>query len=122
MPGERSREEIAQALGDELLEIHHQSYGAGAARANVQLTEDAVIVFLDDLELLPNELFMIDNGAREIVLRIRSEYQRTIRASFVAAVERATGRKVVHFYSDTSLAEPPFSVELFRLAPQEAPA
>lgn len=37
-------------------------------------------------------------------------------ATFAATVEHTTGRKVIGFLSDTHL-DPPFSVEIFRLAP-----
>lgn len=121
-PDASSREPIAEALGDELLEIHFESYGAGAKSATVEVSEEAVVVFLDDLELLPNERFLVDHGQHEIVLRVRSQYQATIQASFVAAVERATGRKVTHFFSETVLADPPFCAEIFRLAPVEQAA
>jgi hypothetical protein len=36
-------------------------------------------------------------------------------ATFAATVEHTTGRKVIGFLSDTHL-DPPFSVEIFRLA------
>ena len=107
-------EDTATALADELLKIHRESWGAGAASARSYVLDDSVICFLDDLELLPNEQFLLEEGKGDLVMELRRKYQEAVGASFCAAVERATGRRVVHFMSDTSL-DPSFSVEIFRL-------
>ena len=52
-----------------------------------------------------------------MVLNTRAAYQEAIQSTYQAAVERATGRRVISFVSATKL-EPPFSVEIFRLAPE----
>jgi hypothetical protein len=46
---------------------------------------------------------------------VRTQYQHAIRSSFSAAIERATGRTVVGFASTTSIEEPRFMAEVFRL-------
>ena len=63
----------------------------------------------------PNEKFLVDNGKQETVLQVRTQYQHAIRSSFSAAVERATGRTVIGFASTTSVEEPLFMAEVFRL-------
>lgn len=108
-------QETEQAISEELLRIHRETHGSGAQRARVYVLDDAVVCFLDGLHLLPNEEFLISRGKGQIVVDMRREYQATVCASFNAAVERATGRRVMHFTSDTSL-DPAFSVEVFRLA------
>ena len=110
-----SAQDTEQAISDELLRIHRETHGTGATRARAYVLPDAVICFLDDLDLLPNEEFMIGEGLEEMVLAMRRKYQAAVAATFTAAVERATGRRVTHFTSDTSL-DPNFSVEIFRLA------
>lgn len=107
-------EEIERAIAEEVLRIHHESYGRGAGRARAHVLDDAVIVFLDDLEFLPNEQFMIDQGHEDTVLHLRHQYQLAVELPFRAAVERATGRRVTSFASDTRL-DPNYSVEIFRL-------
>jgi uncharacterized protein YbcI len=99
----------------EILRIHEESYGKGATQAHAFLGEDYVVVVLDDLELLPNEKFLVEHGKHETVLHVRTQYQHAIQASFRAAVERATGRKVIGFASTTSLDEPRFVAEIFKL-------
>lgn len=122
MPQPPDHRQSDQALADELLEIHFESYGAGAASAQVHVAGDVVVAFLDGLQLLPNERFLADHGQEDLVLSVRRRYQTAIRASFVAAVERAVGRTVIHFFSETTLGDAPFCVEVFRLAPVEEAA
>jgi uncharacterized protein YbcI len=105
------RDEIAR----EILRIYEESYGNGAGAAHAIVTEGWVTVILDDLELLPNERFLVENGKGETVMQVRTQYQHAIRATFQAAIERATGRSVVGFASTTSLEEAPFAAEIFKL-------
>ena len=113
-------EEVCRQIGRELLGIHIDTYGKGAAEAKVYIHEDSVLVILDGLELQKNEEFMIEKGMGANVVQIRSGFQEAIETTFRAAVERATGRKVVSFASITKLA-PNYVAELFRLAPAEDP-
>jgi uncharacterized protein YbcI len=105
-----------QAISEDLLRIHRESYGRAARLVRTYVLEDDVICFMDGLELMPSEEFLIDNGQADIVLEVRSKFQEAIEASFKAAVERATGRRVIAFLSNTAL-DPNFVVEIFRLEP-----
>src|SRR3954454_13779367 len=110
------------ALAEELLKIHRETYGKGASRTDAYMMGDAVVCFLDDLELLPNEEFMVEREMGDAVLDIRERYQEAVGATFIAAVERATGRRVTSFLSKMNL-HPHFVVEIFRLGPgQDVPA
>ena len=112
--------EAEQALGEELMRIHKESYGKGAAAVSVHINDDLVVCLLDDIELLPNEAFMVDAGKGDAVVDIRGRYQHAIETTFSAAVERATGRRVISFASVTKLA-PNYAVEIFRLGPRGDP-
>jgi uncharacterized protein YbcI len=114
---ERAVEQMQHAISDELLRIHGDSYGHGAATARTYILDDVVVCFLDDLELAPNEEFMIEKGLEETVLRMRNQFQQAIGPTYRAAVERATGRTVTSFVSDTKL-DPNYAVEIFRLEPR----
>jgi uncharacterized protein YbcI len=103
-------------LAEELLKIHRETYGKGAQDTRAYLLGDAVVCFLEDLELLPNEEFMLERDMADAVVDIRQRYQEAVGDSFIAAVERATGRRVTSFLSRMSL-DPHFVVEIFRLAP-----
>lgn len=107
---------VEDALGADLMRIHRESYGAGAQSSKVIISDDAVIVFLDGLELVPSEAFMIGEGHGDAVIELRGRYQQAIESSFRAAVERATGRRVVSFASITRL-DPNYAAEIFRLGP-----
>jgi len=116
--GERdppSPAQVNEAVAQEVLRIHEESYGRGAGSATANVVDDFVIVVLDDLELLPNEEFLVANGKTETVAHVRTQYQHAIQAPFRAAVERATGRKVIGFASTNSVEEPRFMVEIFKL-------
>src|SRR3954454_7470633 len=104
------------ALAEELLKIHRETYGKGADRTDAYLAGDSVVCFLDDLELLPNEDFMLEREMADAVVDIRERYQEAVGATFIAAVERATGRRVTSFHSKMNL-NPHFVVEIFRLSP-----
>jgi len=107
--------EVRDEVAREILRIYEESYGAGAANAETLVGDNWVIVVLDGLELLPNEKFLVESGHQDTVMQVRTRYQHAIRSSFSAAIERATGRSVVGFASTTSLEEPRFMAEVFRL-------
>lgn len=110
--------QVERQLADQLLRIHCESYGKGAARARVHYLDDVVICVLDEIELLPNEEFLISMNKGDAVVEVRSRYQQAIETTFSAAVERMTGRRVTSFVSATKLP-PNWVVELARLAPSQ---
>jgi uncharacterized protein YbcI len=109
--------QVTEAIAEQLLSIHRDSYGRAAERAVCHLIEDTLIVLLDGLELLPNEEFLVRNGAEDAVAEMRTRYQKAIEPTFRAAVERATGRRVIAFASHVTLEGPRFALEVFRLEP-----
>jgi uncharacterized protein YbcI len=113
-----SPETVATGIARDLLAIHLDSYGRGAQDVKAHVLDDTVIVILDGLELLPNEEFMIEQGRLDTVRDLRASFQQAMAPIFRAAVERATGRRVVMFGSHTQLEEEPrFALEVFRLEP-----
>jgi uncharacterized protein YbcI len=96
--------------------IHRDSYGTGAGAIRAYLNDDCVLVILDDLELQRSGTFLHESGEGQAVIDVRNHYQQAIEATFRAAVERATGRRVVSFVSATKL-DPHYAVEVFRLGP-----
>jgi uncharacterized protein YbcI len=115
-------QEVADEICRDLMEIHRESYGRPAASAQAHFLADTVIVLLDGLQLLPNEEFLIDNGHWEAVDNVRTQYQKAIEPTFRAAVERATGRRVISFSSHVQIQEPRFMTEIFRLEPVQPAA
>jgi uncharacterized protein YbcI len=110
--------QVTEAIAEQLLSIHRDSYGRAAERAVSQLIDDdTLVVLLDGLQLLPNEEFLVRNGAEDAVAEMRTKYQKAIEPTFRAAVERATGRRVIGFASHVTLEGPRFALEVFRLEP-----
>jgi uncharacterized protein YbcI len=109
---------VEEEIRRDILAIHRDSYGRSAGDAQAHVMDDTVIVILDDLELLPNEEFLIDHGRSDAVRDVREQFQLAIRPTFTAAVERATGRRVVGFASHAEVDDSPFAVEIFRLGPR----
>ena len=107
--------QVADAISADILAIHCDSYGGGADRAQAYVLDDTVVVMLDGLELLPNERFLIEQGRGDGVTHLRELFQKAIEPTFSAAVERATGRRVIGFASHFQLSDPCFAVEIFRL-------
>jgi uncharacterized protein YbcI len=110
--------EVTDAICADILAIHRNSYGRGAERVQAHVLDDTVVVLLDGLELLPNEEFLIEHDRVEPVTNLRELFHKAIEPTFRAAVERATGRRVVGFTSHFEFSEPPFAVEIFRLEPR----
>jgi uncharacterized protein YbcI len=113
--GPPSADEVREEISREILRIHEESYGKGAEEAHTYVGDGFVVVVLDNLELLPNEKFLVEHGKHETVMQVRTQYQHAIQASFRAAIERATGRTVIGFASTTSVDEPRFVAEIFKL-------
>lgn len=117
-PGDEQDTTVQMArLADELSDIHRATYGVGAGSVTAHQIDGAVLVFLDELELLPSERFLIERGETDVVLGIRRRFQQAVGPTYIAAVERATGRRVGRFFSETSL-DPDYSLEIFRLVPR----
>jgi uncharacterized protein YbcI len=113
-----SPEAVAQSIAEDLTAIHRDSYGRSAKAVEAHVIGDTVIVIFDDLELLPNEEFLIEEGRPDAVGDLRASFQQAIAPTFRAAVERATGRRVLTFASHAQLEEQPrFALEVFRLEP-----
>jgi uncharacterized protein YbcI len=112
-----SPEAVSAAISKDILAIHRDSYGRGADNAKAHLLDDTLIVILEGLELLPNEEYLIEHENATAVRELRESFQQAIESTFRAAVERATGRRVIGFASHVQLDEPRFAVEIFRLEP-----
>jgi uncharacterized protein YbcI len=108
---------VADEICRNIQAIQRDSYGGGAERIQAHVLDDTVVVLLDGLELLPNEEFLIEHDREDVVNTVREQFQEAIGATFSAAVERSTGRRVIGFASHVTLQEPRFAVEIFRLEP-----
>lgn len=102
-------------LSAEIKRIHEEAYGGPPSAVRSQFVTDDDIVCVIDHDLLPYERTISNGGRSTAVRQLRAEFQETLRPTFIAAVERSVGRRVVAFMSDTHI-DPPFSAEYFRFA------
>ena len=111
--GSRDRGKVASAISNAIVGLHREYYGRGAKRTRTVMGADYVICFLEDI-YTPVERTLIEAGRFPAVQETRSAFQDTMRDKFSAAVEEATGRKVVGFLSQVHV-DPDLSVETFIL-------
>jgi len=114
--GGRDRGKVLAAISNAIARIHREHYGRGAGRARTVMGDDYVICFLEDI-YTPVERTLIDAGRFDAVQETRNAFQETMRSNFVAAVQQATGRKVVGFLSQVHV-DPDVAVETFMLEPE----
>lgn len=112
------RAAVAAAIGEEITAIHTETYDTPVTAATTHVLDNLVVVLLD-IELAPIEQRMIEFGRGALVHEMRHAVEMGETATFTAAVEHATGRRVTAFASHTHL-DPPFVAELFRLDPPTA--
>ena len=115
---DHSEARVAERLSAQIAAIHETSYGLSPCRVQTHLLGDSVVCVLD-IGLLPHEQIIAEHGLGASGRDIRAAFQEVVGTTFVAAVERETGRRVVAFLSDTHV-DPSFTVEFFRLAPAAA--
>ena len=88
-----TRESAEEEISRELVQIHEDSYGAGVSAIKSYVLDDAVLVILD-LEITEAERTLLDAGRADAVRGIREDFQKVVGSTFIAVVERATGRRV----------------------------
>ena len=109
-----TRQSAEEEISRELVRIHEESYGAGVSAVKSYVLDDAVLVILD-LEITEAERTLLEAGKEDAVRGLREDYQKVVGATFIAVVERASGRRVVSWISRMS-TDPIYAVEVFRLS------
>ena len=110
-----TRSEQAESISLEIASIHWDSYEY--ALPSVQtIVEDGYVAAVLRFELLPAEELVIAAGDGGSVLRLHHESELELETALRAAVERATGRMVLSFETQTNV-EQGLALELFVLAP-----
>jgi uncharacterized protein YbcI len=115
---ETARGRSASAISNAVVGIYREYTGRGPTQAKATITDDHVAVVLEDT-LLKAERTLAAEGATDTVRTLRRRFQDTMRDDLVAAVERATGRRVRAFMSDHQL-EPDCAVEFFLFEPERS--
>jgi uncharacterized protein YbcI len=118
--GEVTPQSVREEISREILRVHDESYGQTAREVKVWVLDDVVLALID-AEPTVSERTLIESGRGDAVIDTREAFQEAIGPTFTAIVERATGRRVTSFSSRMSI-DPLYSVEVFRLGAEDAPA
>jgi uncharacterized protein YbcI len=114
VPSDRgpARSTIANAV----VRLHAEHYGRGPTRARAHVTDDFVLVVLEDV-FTPGERTLVAAGRGDEVKASRDAFNDVMRERFIETVQTATGRDVRAFFCQTHL-DPEMVVELFVLDPE----
>jgi len=104
------------AIANAIVRLHAEHFGRGPTRARAHISEDFVLVVLEDV-FTTAERTLVAAGRSEQVQATRSAFADVMRDRFSAAVEVACGRRVRAYFSQTHI-EPEMAVELFVLEPE----
>ena len=107
---------VRSAISQAIVRIHADAYGKGATQAKTYVWDDLVVTVLRDV-LTVAERTLIDVDQADKVREVRTTFQFSLAATFRAAVERLTGRRVLSFMSQVDPANG-LSVEIFVLEPR----
>lgn len=105
----------AVAIANAIVQVHKEGYGKGATRARTRMTDDMIVVELEDV-LTRAEKTLVAAGREDQIRETRHVFQQAHRDRFVGAVEEITGRKVRAFMSQVHF-DPELAVEIFLLEP-----
>ena len=109
---------MRSAISQAIVRIHAEHYGKGATQAKTYAWDDLVVTILRDV-LTTAERTLIEVDKAETVRSVRTTFQFTMEATFRAAIERLTGRRVLSFMSQVD-PQNGLGVEVFVLEPLEA--
>src|SRR5215213_10760440 len=113
-PDPRALGEIRSAISTEIVRLQAEYYGKGPTKAKTYITEDLVVVVLEE-SFTRAEKTLAERGEGDAIQHIRRRFQQHMADSFTSVVEQATGRRVRAFLSETDI-EHDVSVETFLLA------
>jgi uncharacterized protein YbcI len=109
---------MRSAISQAIVRIHADHYGKGATQAKTYVWDDLVVTVLRDV-LTTAERTLIEVDKAETVRSVRTTFQFTMEATFRAAIERLTGRRVKSFMSQVD-PQNGLGVEVFVLEPVQA--
>jgi uncharacterized protein YbcI len=113
-------EDFQRKIGDaraeiatQIVRLHSEYYGRGPTKAKTHLSDDVVVVVLEET-FTKAERTLIGRGETDAIQEIRRRFQQSMADEFKSIVEQATGRVVRAFLSETNL-EADVAVEFFLL-------
>jgi uncharacterized protein YbcI len=110
---ERTLGGVRAQIATGIVRLQSEYYGKGPTKAKAYVTEDVVVVVLEET-FTKAERTLVERGETEAIQQIRRRFQQSMAEEFRSIVEQATGRVVKAFLSETNL-EADVSVEFFLL-------
>jgi uncharacterized protein YbcI len=101
------------AITREIVRLHAEYYGQGPTRAKTYITDDLVVVVLEET-FTRAERTLVEHGDKAPIEEIRRRFQARMAQQFRSVVEQATGRKVKTFLSESNVDDD-VAVEIFLL-------
>jgi uncharacterized protein YbcI len=109
---------VRLAISNALVTVKKQLWGKGPVKAKTYLNDNYVFAVLEG-GLTRNEETLIAAGEQRLVREYRLRFQEAVAQTITAAVEEATGRKVLAYHSQI-VFDPERMFEIFVLdAPPE---
>jgi uncharacterized protein YbcI len=108
---------MRSAISQAIVRIHAEHYGKGATQAKTYAWDNLLVTVLRDV-LTVAEHTLVDADRAETVRTVRSTFQTTMQATFCAAIEQLTGRRVQSFMSQVDPVNG-LGVEVFVLEPAD---
>ncbi len=90
----------------------HVHYGRGPIKAKTYVLDNLIVCVLSDSGFIAIERTLMSGGQAELVLDMRRDFQRMMKAPYSDMIEALTGRKVLAFLSQAHV-EPDLTVEMF---------
>jgi uncharacterized protein YbcI len=97
----------------EIVRLQAEYYGQGPTRAKTYITEDLVVVVLEET-FTPAERTLVEHGDKGPIEEIRRRFQSRMAQQFRSVVEQATGREVKTFLSESNVDDD-VAIEVFLL-------
>jgi len=102
---------------DAMVALHRRYYHREPVTAKTQLLGDDLLACVLGGVYTDVEKTMIELQRTTVVQETRSEFQNAMQNTFIAQVERVTGREVIAFISNHHVG-PDMEIELFMLTPE----
>jgi uncharacterized protein YbcI len=106
----------AASISNRVVHLMSEFTGRGPTKAWTSIDDDLVSVVLRDT-LTKGERSLLADGEGQLVLEVRTAFQKGMREQLIAGVEQLTGRTVLAFLSASHL-DPDIAVETFVMEPR----
>jgi uncharacterized protein YbcI len=105
--------ELREGISNVVVKVFADHMGRGPTKVRSFVDGDIVVCLLQET-MTKAERSLVKAGREATVLRMRSDFQETMREELVAGIEELTGRGVIAFVSGNSI-DPDLASELFVL-------